>query len=139
MGCQRFVEFLAILKSRWTHPFRRSDALSGFAGIGNKERAEFAAEKASGVEGFQFFAFAHVKTLADVDKGWDRRIFRAERPRDDRADVGARDRLRRRIAGVPLILVPGVENEAEIARRVGTDKRSPIHHAPDLFRGLPKI
>ena len=45
---------------------------------------------------------------------------RPERARDDRAEVRRGHGLRRRVAGVPVILMPRVQDEAEVAGRVAS-------------------
>src|SRR5207253_10458004 len=103
------------------------------------ERAVFAAKKTGGVKGFQFLAFAQVETLADVNEGGDGRIARAKSSGDNRADMRRGDGLRRRIAGVPLVLMARMQNEAEIAGGVGTNQRRAIHHAGDFFAALRQL
>ena len=96
----------------------------------------FAAEEARSVKGFEFFAFAKVKSLADIDESRNRRISRAKCAGDDRTDVRRGDSLRRRIAGVPLILVAGVKDKAKVSGGIGADERSPVHYACDVFEAL---
>ncbi len=98
----------------------------------------FTAEKTGRSEGFQFLALAQIKSLADVNERGHRRIIaRAEGARDDRADMGRGHGLRRSIAGVPMILMSRVQNEAEIARRSrNVDQSRAIHYARDFFQPL---
>ena len=56
-------------------------------------------------ERLEFLAFAQVEALADVDERRHRRILRPQRARDDRANVRRGHGLRRRVTGVPLILM----------------------------------
>ena len=74
--------------------------------------------------------------LADGDEGRDVRVLRAERSRDDRADVRHRHRLRRDVAGVPVVLVPRVQDEAEIGGVERADDRSAVDDAADLLEAL---
>src|SRR5205814_1932727 len=62
------VKFVPIFKARWAHAGRRANALDGLLGIRDDERTIFAAEKAAGMESFQFFAFPHVKALTNTDE-----------------------------------------------------------------------
>ena len=64
-------------------PLGGRTAVDGLIGIGERERAEFAAEKAGRVKGFEFLLFADVfQPLADVDERRQRRIFWPEHFRD---------------------------------------------------------
>ena len=100
------VKLVSILKSRRTHSRRRPDRRGGLLREGNVERSVFAAQKPRGRERFEFLALAEVEPLPDVDKGGHGRVQRPQRARDDRAQVGRGGRLRRSVAGVPLVLVP---------------------------------
>jgi hypothetical protein len=99
----------------------------------------FAAEKTGGVEGFEFFAFAKVEALADIDERGNCGISGAERAGDDGANVRRSDGLRRSVTGVPLILVARMENESEIAGGVRADECGAIHHAGDVFQALSEF
>ena len=65
--------------------------------------------------------------LADGDERRHVRVLRAERLRDHRADVRHRHRLRRDVAGVPVVLMARVQDEAEVGRheRCGSPRRDP--------------
>src|SRR5207249_5091806 len=95
---------------------------------------ELAAKETRRRERFELLAFAQVEALADIDECRHRRIERTEGARDDRAEVWRGHGLRRRITGVPLVLVPRVKNETQVARSVTADQCSPIHHAADLLQ-----
>ena len=59
-----------------------------------------------------------------------------ERARKHGAHVRRGHRLRRRIAGVPVILVPRVQNEAQVADAVRADQRAAIHDLRDVLQTL---
>ena len=59
------------------------------------------------------------------------RLLRPEQLRNPRADVRHGDRLRRLIAGMPVVLMARVQNESEIADAVRSDQRPPIHDLRD--------
>ena len=129
-------QHIAPLEAPGRHASRRAHHVRRFVRIGHAERTVLAAEEAGGGERLQLFAFADVETLADVDERRYRRIARAERPRDDRAQVRRRDRLRRRVAGVPLVLMTRVQDESEITGRVRANQRAAIHHVRDTLQTL---
>src|SRR6266542_1658185 len=68
-------------------------------------------------------AFAQIEPLADVDEGGHRVGARPQRSRDHGAEVRGGDRLRRRVAGMPMVLVAGVQDEAEVGAGIGSDQR----------------
>ena len=71
--------------------------------------------------------------LADGDERRHVRVPRAQRPRDHRADVRHRHRLRRDVAGVPVVLVPRVQDEAEVGGGEAADDGAAIDDAADLL------
>ena len=109
-------------------------AAAAWSGNGMLNGPIFAPEEAGGVKCLEFLAFADVEALADVDEGRHGRIARTQRAGDDRTEMRRGDRLRRGIAGVPLILMPRVQDEPEIARRVTADQRAAIHHPRQPFQ-----
>ena len=62
-----------------------------------------------------------------------------KRSGDDRAEMRRRDRLRRRIARVPLKLMARMENESQIARRVAANQRAAVHHRGELLQPLREL
>src|ERR1051326_1339882 len=124
------IKGIAMFEARGTHPLGRAHAFRRFLGVRNDERSVFAAQKTGRVEGLQFFAFTEIKALADVNKSGNRRISGTEGTSDHGAGVW------RGVGGVPLILVPRVENETEIASGIGTNQRGAVHHAGDIFKAL---
>src|SRR5437899_1022564 len=128
-GYQLAQKFVAILKPAGSHPPWRAHSVSRLLGKWNDERPEFAPQKPGRMKRLEFLAFAIVKALADVDERRDRGIERPERAGDHRAEMRRGDRLRRGVAGVPLILVARVEDKTQVARRVGADQRASIHYA----------
>ena len=80
------------------------------------------------MERLEFLALSDVEPLTDVDERWHGRVARAKRARNHRTDVRGGDGLRRRVAGVPLLLVARMQNEPEVAGLVGADERAAIHH-----------
>ena len=91
-------------------------ARRGVVREGNVERPVLAAEKAGGGERLQLLAFAEIEPLADIDERRHRRVARPERARDERAEVRRGHGLRRHVAGVPVELMPRVQDEAEVRR-----------------------
>src|SRR5207237_4435822 len=97
LGNELAIKLIPLLETRWAHARGRADAFHGFLGICDNERAIFAAQKTRGMKRFQFFAFAQIEALADVDERGDGRILWPESASDDRADMGRSDGLRRRV------------------------------------------
>src|SRR5690349_4516163 len=112
MSNESFIKLVTILEARWTHPGRRPDTFHCLVRLGNHEWAELATQEARVMEGFQFFALADIEPLADINKGWHGGVIRAQCARDDSANVGCGHRLGGRVTGMPLGLMPGMENEA---------------------------
>ena len=59
--------------------------------------------------------------------------------RDHRPDVRHRHRLRRDVAGVPVILVPRVQDEAEIRGHEGSNHRALVDDAGDVLEPLREL
>ena len=74
--------------------------------------------------------------LTDGDEGRHVGVLRTERLRDHRAQMRHRHRLRRDVAGVPVILMPRVQDEPEIGGVEGSDDGTAIDHARDLLEAL---
>jgi hypothetical protein len=128
---------VAIGETVRVHALRRLHGLRGFFGKGQVHGAELAAEESGGGEGLQLLAFAHAfKTLADVDEGGHHLVARAEHLGHPGADMRTGDRLRRHIAGVPVILMTRVQNAAEVRLHGAADERAAIHHLRDVFEPL---
>ena len=55
------------------------------------------------------------------------------------ADVRRRHRLRRHVARVPVILMPRVQDVAQVGQHVRPDQRRPIHHAGNVLQPLANL
>src|SRR5205814_2047717 len=115
---QPVVKLVAILESPRRHARWRAHRIRRLAGEWNVEGAILASEKAGRRERLDLFSFADIEALPDVDERGDGGVQGPQCARDDRANMRRRHRLRRSISGVPLILMPGVENESQVARGV---------------------
>ena len=102
---QPAVELVPIGEAIWSHAGGRAHRVGGLFREGHVERAVLAPEEAGGGERLELLALAKVEALADVDERRHRWIHRTERARDPRAEVRGRHRLRRHVAGVPIVLV----------------------------------
>src|SRR5262249_19798683 len=123
---------LALREPARRHAARRLDRGDRVLRERQVERSMLAAEEAGRRERLQFFRLPYpLESLADVDEGGNRRVVRTLDPRDPRAEVRRGDRLRRDVAGVPVILVPRVEDVAEIGDDMRADERRPIHDPRD--------
>ena len=93
------------------------------------------AEKARGVKRLQRADLARpLDGLADRDERGHVWMLWPERLRDHRSEVRHRHRLRRNVARVPVVLMPRMEDEAEVRGHERPDHRAAIHHAPDLLQ-----
>ena len=127
-------------KPAGVHPLRRPDGQRRLLGVGEVHRPKLAAEKSGCREGLQFLILAHsLQPLADVDEGRHHLLPGAEHPAHPGADVRAGNRLRRHIAGVPVVLMPRVENAPQIGLHMGADQRAPVEHGGDLFEPLTNL
>ena len=63
-------------------------------------------------------------------------LLRPEHAGHPRADVRAGDRLRRHVAGVPVVLVPRVQDVAQVGQHVRADQRAAVHHLGDVLQAL---
>ena len=133
---QPLVEFVPVGKPAGRHSLRRTHRLRGILRIWDIERTVFAAQKARGGKRLQFLAFAEIEALSDIDKRRNGRIPRPEGTRHERTDVRRCDRLRRDVAGVPVILVARVQNEAEVRGLRGPDERATVHDLRHFFEPL---
>ncbi len=79
---------------------------------------------------------ADFQVLANPDERRHGGIPRPQRSRHDRAEVRHRDRLRRHVPGVPVILMARVEDEPEIRGLKRANERAAIHHARDALQPL---
>ena len=79
------------------------------------------------------------KPLADVDERRDRRITRAERPRNDGAEVGSSDTLRRHVTRVPMVLVTRVKDEAQIRGNAAADDEPAIDDGTDPLQSFENL
>lgn len=105
-GDEFLVELVAIGEAAGGHAFGWLDRSDRLVGVGEEEGAEFAAEESAGVEGLEFFFFAHAfESLSDIDEGGHGVILLAEDLGHPGTDVGGGDGLGRDVSGVPMILV----------------------------------
>src|SRR5438132_7841879 len=107
---------MTLLEPLFRHPGRRLHGVHRFGRLGHQEGTVGSAEETRALEGFDFEILAAGRALADVDERRHIGMPRSQRPRDYRTDMRRRDWLRGYIAGVPMILVTRVQNEAEIPR-----------------------
>ncbi len=134
---QLFVRLEAAAEPLLAHAGRRTHGEHRLLGIGHTKRAVLGAEAAPRLKSLEFFRLAvAVVTLADVDEGRERRVLRTLRLGNPGADVRGGHRLRRLIAGVPVVLVPRMQNLAEVGRDVRANQRPPVEHRRNLFEPL---
>ena len=133
-GDELLEVLVAIGKPARFHPLRRPDGERRLLGEGEIHRAKLAPEEAGRGEGLDLLVLADpFQTLADVDKRRHGGIARPEDARHPGADVRAGDRLRRHVAGVPVILMARVEDAPQVGLNVRADERAAIEDARDPF------
>ena len=111
---QPFVKLVPIFKTIRRHPRRRANGGRGVVWERTIERPIFTAEESCGGECLEFLPFPEIETLPDIDKRRDRRIARPERAGKERAKMRRGDGLRRHVAGVPVVLMPGMQDESKV-------------------------
>src|SRR5438105_960462 len=110
----------ARLKTFARHAARRPNGIDGVLRIRDVEGAELRAEETARRERFELLRFAHAfEPLPDVDEGRNSGIVGAAHSGNPRADMRTGNRLRRNIAGMPVILMPRVENVAQVRHVMG--------------------
>src|ERR1700736_348174 len=106
------------MKAALAELFRRPDGRGSVLWIDDQKRPVFGAKKARGVKCLQRPNLPGAfHRLADRDEGRNIGIPGAERLRDYGAEMWHRHRLWRDVPGVPMILMPRVEDEPEIRGR----------------------
>ena len=63
-------------------------------------------------------------------------IVRPAHPGDPRAEVRRGHGLRRDVAGVPVVLVPRVQDVPQVGDDVRADQRAAVHHLGDVLQPL---
>ena len=97
----------------------------------------FSTKKTGRVEGLQAIALAaDLHVLADVDEGGDVGVLGPKGSTDERPHMRHRNTLRRLIAGMPMILMARVQNEAEVADAVRAKEDSSIENPGRLLEAL---
>src|SRR5690606_37732335 len=74
---QIVIQLVTTFETLERHTRRRLYRIEPAARVSNHKRAEFTAEKAGGVKGFEFLAFTQRESLTDVNKGRNHRVFGA--------------------------------------------------------------
>ena len=95
------------------------DGEGGLFWIGKVHRPELAAEEAGRGERLDLLVLAHpFEPLADIDERRHDRVPRSEHAGHPAADVRAGHGLRGHIAGMPVVLVPRMEDAAKVGLHV---------------------
>ncbi len=139
-GEEGLVELAAAGEARGAELGGRANGGGGILGVCDEEGAVLGAEEAGGVKGFERGAFgADFEILADGDEGRHGGVAGAEGFGDHGADVGHGDGLRRNVAGVPVVLMAGVKDEAEVGGLEGADDRAAIDDFADALEAGGKL
>src|SRR5207237_10067045 len=112
---QLFEQLAAALEPYLAKLLQGPHAGRGVERVLDQERPMFGAKESGRVEGFQRRALAsYLQILSNGNERGHARIPWSEGSGDHGADVRHRHRLRRNVPGMPVILVPRVQDEAEI-------------------------
>ncbi len=137
---QLLEEGPATAEARLAQLFRRAHRRGGILGVDDQERPVLGAEEPRGVERLERADLARpLDCLADRDERRHIRVLRAQRLRNHRADVRHRHRLRRDVAGVPVVLMPRVEDEAKVRGVERPDDRAAVDDAGNLLEALREL
>src|SRR4029079_7143619 len=104
------------------------------------ERPVLGPKKTAGGERLQLLLLAvPFEPLADVDERWQDRVIRSADAGDPGADVWARHGLWGDVAGVPVVLMPAVEDVPQVGGDVRPDQGGPVHHLGDVLEPLGEL
>ena len=108
--------------------------------IRQQERSVFGAQEPGRVKRLQFFLFADAfETLADIDESGNRRIARSQQSGDPCADVRCGNGLRRNVSGMPMVLMPRMQDVAQVGQHVRTNQRAAIHDCEPCSPGPASV
>ena len=138
---QQFLEQLAAaLETRipqllgWAYCRRR------ILRVDDQERSVIGPEESRGMKRLQRRDLSRAfNRLSDGDKRRHVGTFRPQRARDHRPDVRHRHRLRRNVAGMPVILMARVQDEPKIRGHERADDGAPVDHAGDVLQPLREL
>ena len=132
--------FISIGKSTWGHSRRRLDCPSRLIRIWQQEGAKFTPKKTTGVESFQLFFLAHsLESLTNINKSRHRLISLPQHFGHPRPNMRCCHRLRRNVSGMPMILVPGMQNMPKVRLHRRANQRSFIHHLRNFLKAFREI
>ena len=116
---------------RWSHDVDR------LARVGNSERTVLRTQTAPGLKGFQLFRLAiALVPLSDVDVAGHSRIPWAEPVCQPSPDVRSSNRQRWFVTGVPVVLVPRMQDVAEVPEDVRADQCAAIKDRGDFLESF---
>ena len=133
---QTSIKPVPVLETRGAHALRRRDHILGRIGERHVKGTKLTAQKPGRGEGLEFFTLTNIQALADVNESRHCGVLWAKGTGHHRPDVRTCDRLRWRVAGMPVKLMPRVEDESQITRRISTDQGAAIHHLSHLLQPL---
>src|SRR3546814_1782671 len=111
MHGQLRVELVSCFEAFQIHSGRWAYAIQTLTGVRNKEGTVLASQETSGMKSLKSFAFAQGKTLSDINERWNYRVIGPPLFSNQGADMRGSQGLRRLVAGVPMILLPGGKAE----------------------------
>ena len=129
LGHQAAVGAVAARGAGPVHTLGRPHGPGGGSRIRDQHGAVLGAQEPGRVEGLERVALrTDLHVLPDVHEGGHVRTPGTQRASHHRPQVGSRHREGRRITGVPVILVAGVEDEPQVSQTVTANQGGPIHH-----------
>src|SRR5579872_2397627 len=111
---------------------RRPHAGHGIGGIRDHERPVLSAQKPGRVKSLHAVAFAaDFEVLPNINERRHIWISRPESAREHGTHVRCGYRLRWRIPGMPMELMPGMQNVAQVTHTMRADQGAPVHYLRD--------
>src|SRR3546814_13528120 len=114
MHGQLRVELVSCFEAFQIHSGRWAYAIQTLTGVRNKEGTVLPSQETSRMKSLKFLAFAQGKTLTDINEWWNYRVFGPQLFCNPGAEMRGSNGLGRLVAGVPMILMPGVKDETHI-------------------------
>ncbi len=128
---QLLVETVPAFEPLDIHAGRREHTFQADGGIRDHKGSVFAAQESGRMEGLQLLPLTDREPLPNVNESRDHRVHRPLLLCDPCANMRREYRLRRLVAGMPVILMTGVQDMTQICGHIGADQRPAIHHLPD--------
>ena len=122
------------------HSLRRLHRLHRLFGVGQVHRSVLRSEEAGGGKGLELLLFSHtLEPLPNIDEGRDDLVLGTQRFGHPCTDVRGGHGQGRNVTGVPVVLVPGMKDRAQVRLHGRTDQRTPVHDMGDVFQAIGNL